>query len=113
MKDLTTEFLNGFCNAILINEDVNGYGEGVQVKIVEESGRFYASLGGISGFESYTPGNYYRESEGGYPIYGEIEKIDLTGTWIDCGKDFKRFFVKLQTYFADACEVNFKNLQYA
>lgn len=109
MKDLTKELLNGFCHAILANEEINGYGN-VTLQIIEENGRFYASLGGVVGVDEYTPGDYYREAEGGNLTYGEIEKIDLSGTFSDCGKDFKRFFIKLQTYFADVCTANYKNL---
>lgn len=109
--ELTKEFCQGFCEAALANEIVHGCGEGVSVQVVDQNGKFYASLIGCTGSDHYNPGDYYNAPEGGDPTYGEIEKIELSGTWIDCKKDTAKFWDKLQNYFSEVCDANFRTLQ--
>ena len=106
---MTKGFLNGFCQAVLANEKENGYGDSVSVEVIEQYGIFYASCFGCVGTGPYSPGDYNNPPEGGERIFGEVEKINLSATWIDCKKDYPAFFSKMQGYFADVMEVSDEN----
>ena len=107
--ELTKDFLKGFCEALFANEVMHGYVVNeIALEVIEENNRYYAVLSGVVGNKPYFQGDHFNESEGGDPIIGEIEKIDLTGTWVDCKKEYLRFFSKMQDYFNLACETNYR-----
>lgn len=107
--ELSKEFLNGFCQALIGKARHNGYGKSVTLKVIEEYRVIFVVFCGCRGVEPHSPGDHNNPPKRGELIIEEMEKINLSMLWIDCKENYQTLYFKLHGYFADVTEESDEN----